>query len=238
MASKYTKAPVINENCLVMTDMHHPYQDDNFIDSLLDLSERLNIKAVYLGGDTWDMNHASAYTDNPPETLLDEWREWKKSKLKMDSIFTRKVIGMGNHEDRMARNKHVDTVQFVTLLAGDDSWEVSPYYYAKIHGVWVGHPNSAALESHTKIALAEDMSVSIGHTHHFTMRQTPNGKHIAIQQGGVMDTEKLKYGMVNNAGTQKQVQGASIIMKIEGAVTIMPINKFFPVSFWNHLLDL
>lgn len=235
MASKYTKAPVINENCLVLTDLHHPYQDDAFLNDVLDLAYDLKVKAVYLGGDTWDFNFASAYADNPPEGLREEREAWLRTKEKLDAQFTRKVVGMGNHEDRIARNKKLDTVQFVELLVGDSSYEVSPYYYAKIHGVWVGHPTTAAVEAHTKLSIAEDMPISIGHTHHFAMRQSPNGKYLAVQQGCMVDTEKLKYGNINNAGSQKQVQGASIIMKVKNQTVIMPINKFFPVSFWRSI---
>lgn len=235
MPSKYKNAPIINEDCLVLTDLHHPYQDDKFLIEVLDLARDLRVPAVYLGGDTWDFNFASAYSDNPPESLRDEKAAWEKTKSKLDAQFNRKVIGMGNHEDRIARNKKLDTVQFVELLVGDSSYEVSPYYYAKIHGVWVGHPTTAAVEAHTKLSIAEDRPVSIGHTHHFTMRQSPNGKHLAVQQGCMVDPEKLKYGNINNAGSQKQIQGATIIMKVKGQAVIMPINKFFPVAFWRQI---
>lgn len=231
---KYNKAPVINEDCLILTDMHHPYQDDVFIDECIELAKAVGVNAVYLGGDTFDMNEASAYSDNPPEKLIDELREWRKTDEKL-SVFSRRVFGIGNHEDRIARNRKLSTVDFVRLLVGEE-WEVSPYYYAKIHGVWVGHPTSAAVEAHTKISIAEDSNVAIGHTHHFAMRQSPDGKKLAMQTGCVADPEKLKYGNINNAGSQKQVQGAIIIVKIDGKVTMMPINKFFPATFWRRLI--
>ena len=221
----------INEDCLVLPDVHIPYHNASWINRCIAVARAMGIPSVFLPGDAIDANWASAWGDSAPESLEDEVEGWTKHvEPALLDTFQRIYWTVGNHEFRMARSvdHRVATHTWLSRLFGrtDDRLVITEYAWGEVHGVWVGHPKQASKAAHLNLARVKNQDAVLGHTHHFHAGQTEDGRHFGFQIGWCGDPAKMRYINVQAPhGNQAYVNGAAIIMREPGATraTILPM---------------
>ncbi len=226
------KAPQINEPVLFMSDIHIPYQNAKWMERVINTATSLGIKRLVLGGDTFDVNFASSYADNPGETFADEVEAFYDCiAVPLSRRFHTIDFLLGNHEDRIGRHFKISTPDFFEgLLYKAPKFKVYPNYYAFANGVWCGHPSGASLREHIKISQRYSCNAVLGHTHHFSADQSPDGKYTGWQVGCNANINKLKYANVGVNSPREFVNGAAIILE-DGTVLPM-VDKFLPPEIY------
>jgi predicted phosphodiesterase len=111
--------PKGQNNILVLSDIHLPYQDNNALTLALNYGLENNVNAVYLNGDTIDMYQASRFTKDRRLRDLAGELEMTREFLKMlQGMFKCPIyFKIGNHE---ARWEHYLMLKAPELLGVDD----------------------------------------------------------------------------------------------------------------------
>ena len=111
--------PKGQNNILVLSDIHLPYQDNHALTLALNYGLENNVNAVYLNGDTIDMYQASRFTKDRRLRDLAGELEMTREFLKMlQGMFNCPIyFKIGNHE---ARWEHYLMLKAPELLGVDD----------------------------------------------------------------------------------------------------------------------
>jgi len=91
-----------NENILVFSDPHLPYEDERMWDFLSDTQRIYKPDRIVCCGDLVDNYHASRYPKDPnhPDSWVNEQELVRKKVQKLRKIFPKMDITLGNHDDR------------------------------------------------------------------------------------------------------------------------------------------
>ncbi len=221
----------IDEDCLILPDLHIPYQDSQWVNRCIEAAISMGIKHCFLPGDVIDANWASAWGDNAAEGMDDEIKAWAEDvEPALLASFDKVYWTLGNHEFRISRisSHRTPTESWIKNLFGrrDDQVVFSEYHWGLVRNVWVGHPKSAGRLAHLHVARVKGADAVLGHTHHFHASQTEDGKHFGWQIGWCGDASKTRYINVQAPhGQQAYVNGAAIIKQFPGLPkpTILPM---------------
>ena len=111
--------PKGQNNILILSDIHFPYQDNKALELALQYGLENNVNAIYLNGDTIDMYQASRFTKNPKLRDLAGELEMTRQFLKqLQEMFNCPIyFKIGNHEQRW---EHFLRLKAPELLGIDD----------------------------------------------------------------------------------------------------------------------
>lgn len=108
-----------NENILVFTDPHLPYEDERSWDFLRDMKVRFAPDRVICCGDLVDNYNSSRYPKDPnhPDSWVNEMEKVKKKVKQLHRIFPKMDLMIGNHDQRYF-NKAVSAGIPKTVIKG------------------------------------------------------------------------------------------------------------------------
>ena len=133
--------------------------------------------------------------------------------------FKKKVVALGNHDDRYLRalDKALSPSELLHQMdvSKDPTWQIAPYYYSLIEtekGTFrATHPRSAAKSAAIDLAVQFHQDVIMGHSHRWAVQRDPSGDFWAIQTGHLVDEKRLAYVMQRDAKRDAHVLGCTII---------------------------
>jgi len=202
----YDDAIELDENAVIISDLEIPYHDAELLGYAVSVGKLFGIETLVIAGDLlacdalghWpseDTDEGSRYT------MEDSLQDGGRVLEGLFQHFKRICIIKGNHEQRGTRQREWGFFQMM-----QDKWadlgnlDISFYKWMTIQGARVEHfgayakvPGSVARDR----AEIEQCDVAGGHTHHFSMNFTKDGKHVAIDLGHCTRPETRYYKTVN-----------------------------------------
>lgn len=190
------------DDYIITCDYHSPYYSIVWHNRSLAIAERFGIKKLIVIGDLVELGFAAYfYSDNKPK-IEDEAGENKRLIGSMLDHFEQIYLVKGNHENRLGRNTD-GIIKVQNLL---EEW-VGPEYgkrftfslYDKltIGNEWLCvHPKSYSQKAGiASRALCSKYMMNIlnTHGHHVGWNYDPSGKFLAVDLGGMFDSEKVEY---------------------------------------------
>jgi len=216
--------PQIEPPVLVISDLHIPYHDSDWLDRILIEAKRRDILNLLIAGDLIDSKRVSRW-GTEDGLKLDEELDFAKTVIEeIKKHFTVQII-LGNHDERLSNlvGREIRTEQ---LLSRWLDVEVHRYHQAYVGSTWlISHPqNYSRMPAQPALALATkyEMNVAVAHTHQFSIARTLSGKWWAVEIGTCMNPELVEYLHRNLSTHPKHQKGALIIERDERPVFLHP----------------
>jgi len=189
------------DDYIISCDYHAPYHSELWINRMLCIADRFNIRKHVIVGDLLDSDFAKYFYSDTKSTLDREVRHTDPVFKALD-YFEINYLLHGNHENRI--NRITDgRVQARHLFHeyGKEVWDkkfkYSFYDKMNIGDNWmVVHPGSYSQiggSVATKLASKFEKNVLNAHGHFVALRFGRSGKHMGIDLGGMFDKTKTEY---------------------------------------------
>lgn len=229
------------EQDLVIPDVHSPYHDKRALSLILSVAKELKITNLIQNGDLIDLYSVSSHDKNKlrAKSLKEELDITSDVLDQLDSIKIkgRRIITLGNHEDRMNRFLigkapelyRLPDLRIEKLLQfANRKWTVVPYReHIKVGKILYTHDLGFCGENAlTSNGRAVEASVICGHTHrmgvHFFGNATGT-KHVSASFGWLGMNSGADY-MANTAKNRAWQLGFGIVTREPNGVShIQPI---------------
>jgi predicted phosphodiesterase len=212
--------PEIEAGCLVLSDLHFPYHDKNWIERCVVYARKQSIRRLVIGGDLLDFTNVSRhgmipnYDTDREVDYAQKFFKWAKQYF--DEIF----VFPGNHDSRASKklDGQLTTKKLLQLIVADLG-TVYEHHHANIGKTWMTvHPaNYSKVAAKVSLDLIAKFhkNVASHHTHKLSMAFDPSGKYLAIETGGCFDPAKVAYTHIELSSFPAQMQGALIIHEDE-----------------------
>ena len=216
--------PQIEPPVLVISDLHIPYHDSDWLDRILIEAKRRDILNLLIAGDLIDSKRVSRW-GTEDGLKLDEELDFAKTVIEEIKKHFNVQIILGNHDERLSNlvGREIRTEQ---LLSRWLDVEVHRYHQAYVGSTWlISHPqNYSRMPAQPALALATkyEMNVAVAHTHQFSIARTLSGKWWAVEIGTCMNPELVEYLHRNLSTHPKHQKGALIIESDERPVFLHP----------------
>jgi predicted phosphodiesterase len=193
----------------VTADWHIPLTDFEFVNTFLSTCKRFDTRTLIIAGDYLNGDTYSSYF--PKQANAGVEYEKKVGVEIMDTLldhFERIVFLKGNHDYRYVRARDY-TSSFVEIMyevfSPLDREKLSRIEFSNLDNCWVNTTNRTWYVCHAKsysrqpgtvarqLASKHHCSVITGHSHHCAMMYAPDGRNLAVEIGGFMDTRKTQY---------------------------------------------
>jgi len=231
---RYTDAPEVKaDDVLVLSDVEAPFHDADWCSDLVALAKHWSIETVILAGDflhfaslskfTRPMMSANGYefSEDAEVEVSDEVEAAADFSDVLLANFSRIVMILGNHEERLTKRLAVATrVNLIRQLLGhrhEKRFEVYPYYYCAIKastGTWrISHPaNYSVVPVRVASRLADKYQCNYvaGHGHDWGEATSVAGFY-AASCGCCCDPQRLAYATLRDTLKPFQQQGAWIL---------------------------
>jgi len=199
----YKEMTLPEGNYIVSCDYHAPYFSEAWVNRLLLIAQRFNIKKHIIAGDLFDMNFAKWQTiiDGDHDTDLDEETISTEPLIKALDWFNDTFLICGNHETRLSRitdariqMKHI--IRYIGEGFGG-KLRFSEYDKVNIGDKWlVVHPKSySQISASVAVRLAEKYHRHVlnAHGHFIALRFDRSGKYMGVDLGGMFAQDKIGY---------------------------------------------
>lgn len=211
---------VEEDNVVLFFDMHAPFHDAKWINSVIELALKYDCSLAGIGGDLVDFTALSKYGRQERVELEDEFRSAEQIISALADTFDRVVYCGGNHEMRLPRLTGnalnlLDTMKFFVrrenVLLTDYQWFIIRSAGEKYY---VEHPKN--FSSHATLvpkALCSKFlcHVIAGHGHRWGITRDASNNFWAIDAGMCADIKRLAYVSKVHSRLPKMSQGAVII---------------------------
>ena len=200
----YCRPRVDEDNYIISCDYHAPYYSVLWVNRLLLLAMKYEIKKHIIVGDLFDMDFAKFFAQMEGEegSTLDKEIEFSDPLLQTLDYFDETILICGNHETRLGRMTNAK-IQFrhIQQIFGQrvnaKSRRFIEYDKLEIGDRWLlVHPKSySQISGNVAIRLAEKYHRHVLNAHgHFTaLRFDRSGEYMAIDLGGMFDVQKISY---------------------------------------------
>ena len=242
---KYYKSRILPmDNYTIMCDSHSPFHNELYLNRAIRLSEKMGNKKLVFIGDAFDFSFAKHWLSDDNYTM-DKEGDLCKSFVQALSYFDKIYLCRGNHEYRVNRltdGKIVSSV-IVKALSGN-SWEGKLEYsgYDKFFigefedfdnpGYMLVHPKSYSQVSPAVARrLAEKFHRHIinSHGHLLGSSADRSGKFMAVDLGGMFDTDKIEYISKHTTTHPMWINGFGMIL--DGK--FHHFHKFTDFNYWG-----
>ncbi len=208
---------VYNEKCIIASDWHIPFVNENLFDQLITNAQYMNIRDIIINGDFWDCYAISRFQRRLRIDFQDEKKAINAYLDVLCEEFERVFFCLGNHEERWMRLLgYADDINGLFDSVGNEhkNFSCTNNDYIILNDKWyVCHPQQYATQELTlarKLASVYNMNIIAGHQHHMARGHDVSGKYTIIDSGGLFDINKLDY--VQKTTTHpKQISGFIII---------------------------
>jgi len=200
----YEASTIPEDNYLVTCDYHSPYHSELWINRSLEIARKHSIKKHIIIGDLFDFNALKywAVDEGAEKKDLDGEILHTEPVIEVLDYFDKNILLCGNHERRVGmKTDSLIQARHLFGLFGAEIWK-KKFKYSVYDKLLVGdkwmmvHPRSYSQIS-TSVAkrLAEKYHKNIinAHGHFVGMAYDRSGKFLAIDLGGMFDTEKIDY---------------------------------------------
>ena len=197
----YNVDTIPDGNYMISCDYHSPSHSEEWINRLLMIADKHEIKEHIIVGDLFDMDFAKSWYDDE-STTLDEEVEKVDPVIKALDYFDMNYLVMGNHEKRVGWSTDSKIqARHIFGLFGKEIWEkkfkLTTYDKVKIGEKWLlVHPKSySQISGSVAVRLAEKYHRHIlnSHGHFVALRYDRSGKYMGIDLGGMFDRRKVGY---------------------------------------------
>ncbi len=216
---KYEK---LEGDAIVVGDLHLPFVKWKWASWLLKIAERFDIRRLLVVGDLLD---AKALTYFPKKEAAVKWEvELREAENFIDCMcdwFTEIIYCYGNHERNriIARFEGELTAErFGRLISTDSALKVSPYSYVILHteaGKWrLTHQRNYRK---TPLSVAKNLCemhlchIMAHHQHRMAQGFDASGNFMLVDNGGLMDEEKMDWVMLEDRVMPKPTNGFTVI---------------------------
>jgi len=222
-------------DALLLFDIHAPYHDAGWINTVIDLALSWGIKQVGIGGDVIDLNAFSKYGRRLGVEADDEIRATEQIVTTLARTFERIVYCGGNHEVRLARvtDQKLALDRIMRLWVSAKNVEISDYHWFQLETdggrYYIEHPKNASIHATVvpkKLCSRFHCHVIAGHGHLWGMTRDDSGKYWAIDSGICADPQRLDYYALEHNARPAMMQGA-VIVKGGTPVALSPANIGF-----------
>lgn len=219
--SKYNKAPIIKESCLIIFDAQIPYHDAEFINKLTDLARAWDIQQGISGGDFLNMTAFSTFGQKPEDKVWSRERDVAKETMSaLHTSIPKWMLIMGNHEMFLIRAvaEQFNWEDILALVGKPEGFSGTDYFWCIVNiggAKWrISHPrNISVIHGRIPQRLCEKfhMNVASGHGHLAGMTPDYSAEYCACDVGVVCDPERLDYAMTRDSTRPTMCQGALIL---------------------------
>ena len=208
--------PEIDAGVLILSDLHFPYHDKNWIERCVAYAVGKGIRILHVNGDLVDFTNISRhgmipnYDTDRELSYATEFFKWAKQ------YFSEIHYTLGNHDIRLSKKAdgQVSTKKFMELVAGNNA-QVYEHHQAYIGRTWLAaHPanySKVAAKVGVDLAIKFHKNVVYAHTHKVSMGFDASGKFVSIESGGCFVPEKMAYTNIELSNFAIQQRGAVII---------------------------
>ncbi len=187
---------------MVTSDFHIPAIHLGWYESMLAVSEEMDVKNIIIAGDLINFDLLSFYWKNKPDirtaTIEEEVSITKKILRDLETRFNQIVWLAGNHEKRFynAMQRGVSVENLLSLLEClQTKYLITPLSYCYLDDIRITHPKSYR---QTKLSVANVLAskyncpVLQAHGHFFALGYS-QGNHLIGDTGGLMDIDRVAY---------------------------------------------
>lgn len=189
------------DDYMISCDYHAPYHNQAWVNRLLSIADRFQIKRHIIVGDLFDMDFAKKWYTDESSSLDDEIKETRPV-IKALDYFNKNHLVQGNHETRIGRltDAKIQARHLFTMFGGD-IW-LKKFEYSTYDKIYIGkdwmlvHPKSySQVSPQVARRLAEKYHRHIinSHGHLLGLSYDRSGKFLTIDLGGMFHIEKVEY---------------------------------------------
>ena len=164
-------AKLLEANTLYIGDTHFPFENENYLDFLLEIRERVKCKNVKHVGDLVD-NHAISYHEHDPDghSPKDEFNLARKTISKWAKAFPKLKMAIGNHDALVYRKGKTSGLPSSVFKSVHEIWGLPSTWEVGFefldHDVRTFHGTGYAGKTpHIQAAYDSRRSAVIGHCH-------------------------------------------------------------------------
>jgi len=208
---------------IVCADAHSPFLHRKIFDRLLQIANHYKIKNLLHAGDFWNQDQFSYFwIDKKDMPTWDKEISFSKDLAKsLTDNFDDVRFILGSHDTRfwkllnsMGKGEEYETVW---KLLENPKIKTSDYRYCEINEHWrVNHPKNTvkvgglpAIRMNAKF----NKSIIFGHGHWQGYVYAPDGKHILMAPGCLVDPEKIAYRSLWDTSHDQWVPGFALILE-------------------------
>ncbi len=228
---------LLMDNYIITCDYHSPYYSIPWHNRTLEIANQYGINKLVVIGDLVDFGFASHFYSDHKPSIDDESDENRRLIQSMLAQFEEIVVVKGNHEDRLGRqtNGVIQARYLFELWSGPDfgkRFKYSLYDKLTIGGDWLlVHPRSYSQRAGVasrQLASIHLKNIINTHGHHVGWNYDSSGKFLAVDLGGMFDTEKIEY--LNLKSTTHPRWNNGFLMLMNGHPYLFDDNTDW--SFW------
>tara|TARA_Y100000310_G_scaffold328928_1_gene397898 strand:+ start:11544 stop:12383 length:840 start_codon:yes stop_codon:yes gene_type:complete len=209
-------------DAIVASDFHMPFVDWQWASYLLKVAVKFDIRRLIIMGDLLD---AKALTFFPRAEVAVAWEtELRETENLIDALlewFDEIVYCVGNHEvNRVIKRLQgqLTPERFGKLFCADSALKTSRYSYLELHtprGKWrITHQKRSSIVLLTvarKLCEINKCHVMTHHQHRMAQGIDPSGTLMMVDNGMMVDEQKLEWIMLEDRVYPKGVQGFTVI---------------------------
>jgi len=210
------------KQCCIISDTHAPFFNARIYDRLFEIATKRKIRQCIHVGDFFDNPTFSKWPmmsiDEAP-SLAFQIKETKKLHDEMSKVFPELYFLMGTHDLRywrmiVSQGKHDDFSSPFDLIGCK---HVSRFPYAEIGQEWrVSHPHNVVKVGgipSVRMTAKHDRSILVAHGHLMGYEFSPNGKHVIINMGSMVNREKVAYVNLQDTSHPIWVNGFVVLLE-------------------------
>jgi predicted phosphodiesterase len=221
---RYNAPLEVQGDAVILADIHAPFHDADWLDRVVSLALKRNVRQAVLAGDFADFNAFSSYGR---DVGIDADAELDTLAALMDALiatFERVYYIAGNHDVRPLRvlgDVGLSVTSLMRLFAprpDDKQFFTSDYHWCRLvsggQTYQIEHPKNASVNAAfvpRKLAGKFGCHVIGAHGHTWGMTKDDSGRYWAIDSGVCADPLRLGYTQLVHSTRPVQMQGAVIV---------------------------
>ena len=212
----WSQYPELDAGVLVLSDLHIPYHDVDWIAKCVDVARTMGIKRLIIAGDLLDSKQLGKFADQSEHTLEDEVDQahqlvaWLRSRFEQIDVFP------GNHDARFARavGNQISTTKLLEWACGNAA-TIHSHHHVYVGQTWlVAHPGAYSRvpgRPAEQLAAKFQRSVATAHTHKWALSFDVSGNHWIAEIGACANPRYFGYTHRELRTFPAHQQGALII---------------------------
>lgn len=208
--------PTLDAGVLVISDLHIPYHDVNWIAKCVEIAHRMKITKLIIAGDLLDSKQLGKFADQSEHTLEEEIDQAHQLVLWLRSKFEQIDVFPGNHDARFARaiGNQISTSKLLEWACGGAA-TIHSHHHAYVGQTWlVAHPGVYSRvpgRPAEQLAAKFQRSVATAHTHKWAISTDVSGNHWIAEIGACANPRLFGYTHRELRTFPAHQQGALII---------------------------
>jgi len=214
----------ISGDALIVGDVHVPYTDWELAGMVSAVGASLGIKTLIIAGDLFDLDVFSLWS---PVTLQASWGDERRAATALVNewlqTFEEIIIITGNHDRRIQRklDGQFGAIDFLNLLGFGHEPRVMWSNWGHMivdtpRGEWrVTHGKQYSVNQLVvadQMALKFDQNIMSHHEHHLAIGHDRYKRHVVVNNGCLVDPEKLAYVNLDDTKMAGMIRGFATII--------------------------